>query len=203
MYNADIVDYKFWILVAIGVGQLIFSYLAVYPLRQKTTSADSVPSPIVKRYWPIGLIFVLMLCSWIPYFLTPASVPQYFITWSATPDGGYVADIDTTFLADRRSTRRIMLVGVVMSANVDPMNDPHILKTRTYDIELPAMRLQGVSRPDFSNIEIPGANVQLYLLDVPKDIPIERLVTLADAEKLKAKILTHAGYRIYGPSFAS
>jgi hypothetical protein len=189
-------DYQFLTTLGvnvIGLGVLIYQVVLMRRQIAGRTIANK-KSGWFKLYWPLLAMLPLLGSTWIPYFLAPNAAPQYFMTWSPTPNGGAVATIDASLLANHRGSRRIILVGIVMDSSIDPMNETHIAKSRTYEIEPPAMVLEVLGAPGFLAQEQPGRNVQWYLLEVPENFAIERLVTLADVSHLGGTILGHEGF---------
>ena len=89
-----------------------------------------------------------------------------------------------------------MVASVMINPKFDEMDNPEIAKSRTYEIETPILQIDTFASPEFHQKEYLGVNIQNYLIDVPTDFAIEKMATLADAERLGGRILEHEGFTI-------
>ena len=105
-----------------------------------------------------------------------------------------MATINTASMESLKRSRRLMIASVMIDPSVDVMNNSEIIKSRTYEIEVPIIQIDVFATPEFHQKEYLGQNIQSYLIDVPADFPIERMATLADAERLGGRILEHQGF---------
>jgi hypothetical protein len=192
-------DYKFWLPLLVSLAYLYFMRQQVLLMKgSQQASANMTIGSRLKPYWPIMVMVLLFIGCWVPYFLASSAVPQYFLGWSTLPTGGAFAEIDSSLLASHKGNRRVMIVGVAIDSSIDPMNDPNIMKSRTYEIELPVTRLEAQPTPEFLASETPGRNVQLFLIETPEEFAIEHLITLSDVGRLGGTILGHAGFTTSG-----
>lgn len=93
-----------------------------------------------------------------------------------------------------------MLVCVAIDPLFDIMNNVHIMKSRTYEIETPTMVLQAAPTLEFATLEISSRTIQIYLVETPEEFAIERVTTLSDVSRLGGTILGHQGYTTIGTS---
>jgi len=183
-------DFKFWLQVAIGLGQLFLAWIALRKVPSMAPTASlptSIQQSIVKRYWPIVVIGVLMVGAWIPYFLNSETRHVYLTAW-----GPVTATVDTRSLIEDKDRSRLMLVSLIPDISIDPMNDVTIARSRTYEIKAPIMDMVVIQNTSWSARARVGRLANIYLLEVPKEFAIERLTTLADVQHLGGKILDTA-----------
>lgn len=196
-------DYKFWIPLIATILNLYLTHRQVRFMEAQPNAAR-LPSlfPAGKallRYWPIGAMIVLMLLCWVPYFLGPnAPPPSYFMQWRLREEGGVGATIDTTSLESVKGKRRIMIAAVMTSPTVDVMDNPEIIKSRTYEIETPILQIDAIATPEFHQKEYLGQSIQSFLIEVPENFAIEKMATVADAERLGGKVLERKGFGVRG-----
>jgi hypothetical protein len=196
---------KDWVFFALGIGELVLLYQQNNIMKRELSLAGDAPhagdrTGWFKIYWPLMAMVALCAGSWIPFFLAPSAAPDYFLSWAGKQGGGAVADINTSSLESQKGSRRLMLVCVAIDPSFDTMNNTHIMKSRTYEIETPTMTLQAQPTPDFVALETFGTNIQLYLIEAPENFAIERVTTLSDVSRLGGKILDHKGFATTGIS---
>jgi hypothetical protein len=194
-------ELKDWLFLGVGIGSLALLYTQNKIIsRQQGNMKKYDPAPngpkwksILLVRWPLLAMALLCVISWIPYFLIAQTPVDYYLSWAPATNGGAAIMVDTSKLVGRQG-RRLMAVSIVIDPTQDEMNDTRIAKSRTYEITPPIMELDTNPTPEFLAREREGGNVQTYLLDVPRDFPLERLTKLDDVAALGGKIIEHRGY---------
>lgn len=194
-------ELKDYLFLAVGITSLVLLYKQNKIIsRQQGNMEKYNPAPNSPKWknflavrWPLLAMAFLCVIAWVPYFLAAKTPVKYFLEWSPAADGGVRVLVDSSKLVGRQG-RRLMAVSVVIDPAVDEMIDTRIAKSRTYEITPPVMELETNPTPQFLAREQEVGNVQTYLLDVPREFPLERLTKLGDVASLGGKILEHNGY---------
>jgi hypothetical protein len=174
------------LLIAIGLWQARLMRLAL------PAGGTVAKRTWIHKYWPTVIMFVILPLNWIPYFLTPHCPLDVFLDYGKTLDRIY-AIVKTPELVNKRPDR-LMLVGMIADNSVDYKKDQRIVKSASFEIQDYTIRLEIVITPEvIATLNRPGT-VMLYLLEVPKEFPLELVKDLDGAEKLGAKILTSRGF---------
>jgi hypothetical protein len=189
-------DYTFWVpLAATGLNL----YLTHRQVRFMEAQAGTTPLPRLTiparlgRYWPIATMFILMLGCWVPYFLAAKPQPELFLEYGYKGDRIY-ALLRTIELAERKGNSRLMMVAMVADSAVDYKTDTRIAKSSTFEIGEFSTMIEIVLTPEIrATLNRPGT-VQLYILEVPPELPFELIRNLKDAQKLGGKILGAKGF---------
>jgi hypothetical protein len=185
-------------LVALAALVSVLDYFGIKPVRPLW----GLTTPL-KQNWKLAVMLVLVSASlgmsgYDLYKSFQKSTNQnYFLGW-----GPLEALVDTTVLIQDKDDSRLMLVGVVRDPAIDPMVDVALARSRTYEIESPTVDMVIVPTQAFLAKYGIGKTVTVYLLEVPKDFPIERLTSLAEVEHLRGRILQVQGslVTIRGPN---
>jgi hypothetical protein len=184
-------DYKFLLTFAISGLSLYFTYKQIRLMEAQAgmaSIAQVAPVMRLKRYWPLVTMCLLTLVCWIPYYLQPPV--DYFHGWGISPDPEKIwAVVDGHKLMSKRPNR-VMLMARVADSTMDSKTDNQMARSATFEIQdFPMMRIEIVLSPEFISRMGKVGYADEYLLEVPQDLPIESIHTLADAEKRGAKIL--------------
>lgn len=85
-------DYRFWLPIAINVIGLLLLHRQNQILRgslQVTDKTDkssrSSENTFVRRWWPIGVMLILMLIAWLPYILLGHELPETNLQFTVDP----------------------------------------------------------------------------------------------------------------------
>jgi hypothetical protein len=177
------VDYNFWTPTLIGIVGLVLMSWQIRLMKKSTLKGKASSGILTLRYWPVVVMFLLMLSSWIPYFFVkPECPPDIFLAWGAN-NGRIYAVIRTTVLL-RKKPDRLMLIARIEDNSIPYASDTQIARSATFEILDPSTAIEVTPPPDFTN---KAGLVDIYILEVKQDFPFESVHSLADAEKLGGK----------------
>ena len=139
-------SWTFWIPVGISIVQTILMIWqlrqpGITPARGVTPARGAAKRPSSTwRYWPIAVMAILMLGTWVPYFLADEpplrrvmKVPAIIVGGQAGGDP-CTADVDGTQLMRYRATYDVVLVCGIDDQAVDKYKDARITVSRPYTI---------------------------------------------------------------------
>lgn len=141
----------------------------------------------------IALLSLVLSCTGLYRSIWAKPQANYITQWGAVGDGlGMI--IDTTELIGDRP-KELMIIAVPRTADVEPKTDTRTLRSVLFEIQPSPMTIAVAMTPEFKQEVIASkANTIIeYLLEVPKDFPVESVHSVADAQKRGAKILGARG----------
>jgi hypothetical protein len=186
------VQISVWVQIAISFGQLCLGYLvyrrseATQPLSQRVPTLFAAAS--IRRYWPLVLMLVLVLVSWVP-FLIGVCPPDYIIGWGRAADPTRVWIVADGHKLLGKRPNELVLIARTGDNTVDTKRDTEIVRSGTFEILDRNIRIEApVSSPEHFSKTL-KFGTEFYLLVVPQDFPLESVHSLADAEKHGGKIV--------------
>jgi hypothetical protein len=193
-------DYNFWVPLTVNVIGLYLSYRQV---KLGEAQLGAAPSPkfisigSIKRYWPMAAMTVLMLACWIPYFLNPQPIPDRFMSYGMSPSK-ISALLKTTDLFSKRPDR-LMLIARIWDGSVPEETDRQTVRSATFEIGEDSTSMQINLTPEEEARLSRSGPVEIIVLEVPKDLSVELVKSVSDAEKLGAKRIGKKAFGSTGP----
>jgi hypothetical protein len=202
-------DWKFAATLAVNVIGIGFMYWQVQIMKQQISALPSSRSAqriererkFVKRlYIPVVLMIVLILASWIPYFVgTAHEIPEGPILYMPLfgpnqpfePSNPILrVDAEGRLLLSRKQDYRLAAVAFRYYGNGDMKDSPNLQKSGLYDIENRMVTI--FIHPDRQFIQTMQneARTFYYLLLVPNRVQIDQFATLRQAESLGVIIIS-------------
>lgn len=184
-------DYTFWVPLVVNLAGLYLTQRQVRIMESQSAIGSPVQGAIkiafLKRYWPIGFMTVLMLFCWIPYFIAKPQNSEIFLGWGSN-NGKIWAVVKTDDLVSVKPDR-LMLIARIGDIAVDYKTDSRIARSATFEILAPSLAMQVNPAPEFLSRMLTPVMVDVFVLQVPRDFPVEAVKSLADAERLGGKII--------------
>jgi hypothetical protein len=186
-------NYNFWVPLLINLVGLYLAHRQVKLMEAQagiTPVAKFTSGVSVRRYWPMGMMTVLMLSCWIPYFLSdPKPVPDIFLSYGFNGARIY-ATLRTSELVSKRPNR-LMIIARVEDNSINYEADTEIARSATFEIQDPSTAIEVTPPPSFKNK--PGL-IDIYAFLVSEEFPFERVNSMADAKRLGAKLIGSHGF---------
>jgi hypothetical protein len=174
------------ILIAIGLWQVRIMKV------QQATGGPVSQVRWYRRYWPILIMFAILLLNWVPYFM---SRPAKDVLMNYGMNGDRIfAQVDSQ---DLGKTDRLLMIARPLDNSIDFETDKTIARSATFPITTPYTNMEMVISKEFAErLMARPYMIGVYIYEVPREFPFESVKTIADAEKLGAR---HLADKSFGP----
>jgi hypothetical protein len=203
-------DWKFWTPLAVnivGVGfmwwqvRIMKQQIATLPSQRSTERIERERNLSRRLYFPVILMVILIVVSWIPYLLNKLIPPEavLYILEHGTdtpfdpnnPLLGVTAN--GNLLLSYRDSYHVAAVGFHYYGNGNIKDAPNLQKSGLYDIQDGPIIVR--IKPDEHFIQAANRgerNTSYALLLVPNNVQMDQFATLREAESVGVKIVQRA-----------
>ncbi len=185
------VIFDFWESVGWWLSGGIGALWLIYRFQRRHSPAGHAPTwGMVVSCSVVAFVFGSLLAV-----SSSGGIPKVIVSWGGPPCHALV---DTSHLMSFRDSYKLGLVCIVPDPSSDPLTDNHFLVSNPFEIVPGGVRIVADYSPSgFDLSKVPPGPVNLGFLAVliPRDMPKEKITSLADLMRSGGKILDPKYYR--------